>query len=59
MAGQDFPGRGGGWLRKAENKAKLQQSWGLGFIELGKNDILPTYDAILGLIVDKLQTLLS
>ena len=25
-----------GWLRKAENKAKAQQSWGLGFAELGK-----------------------
>ena len=25
----------GGWLRKAENKAKAQQSWGLGFAELG------------------------
>ena len=27
----------GGWLRKAGNKAKAQQSWGLGFTELGKN----------------------
>ena len=27
----------GGWLRKAENKAKAQHSWGLGFAELGKN----------------------
>ena len=26
----------GGWLRKAENKAKAQQSWGLGFAELSK-----------------------
>ena len=25
----------GGWLRKADNKAKAQQSWGLGFAELG------------------------
>ena len=25
----------GGWLRKAENRAKAQQSWGLGFAELG------------------------
>ena len=25
----------GVWLRKAENKAKAQQSWGLGFPELG------------------------
>ena len=36
---QDFPGQVagwlGGWLRKAENKAKAQQSWGLGFAELG------------------------
>ena len=27
----------GGWLRKAENKAKAQHSWGLGLAELGKN----------------------
>ena len=41
---QDFPGQVagwvagwlGGWLRKAENKAKAQQSWGIGFAELGK-----------------------
>ena len=25
-----------GWVKKAENKAKAQQSWGLGFAELGK-----------------------
>ena len=25
-----------GWLRKAENKAKAQRSWGLGLAELGK-----------------------
>ena len=40
LARQDFPGQVagwlGGWLRKAENKAKAQQSWGLGFAELGK-----------------------
>ena len=24
-----------GWLRKAENKAKAQHSWGLNFAELG------------------------
>ena len=40
LARQDFPGwvAGwlGGWLRKVENKAKAQQSWGLGFAELGK-----------------------
>ena len=24
-----------GWLRKAENKAKAQHSWGLGLAELG------------------------
>ena len=24
-----------GWLRKAENKTKAQQSWGLGFAEIG------------------------
>ena len=26
-----------GWLRKAENKAKAQHSWGWNFAELGKN----------------------
>ena len=39
MDRQDFPGQVAGWvagwLRKAENKAKAQQSWGLGFAELG------------------------
>ena len=25
----------GGWLRKTENKAKAQHSWGLGLVELG------------------------
>ena len=35
LARQDFPGRVGGGLRKAENKAKAQQNWGLGFAELG------------------------
>ena len=25
-----------GWVKKAENKAKAQQSWGSGFAELGK-----------------------
>ena len=25
-----------GWLRKAENKAEAQYSWGLGLAELGK-----------------------
>ena len=48
LARQDFPGRVGGWvaawvggwLRKAENKAKAQQSWGLGFAELGNILIL-------------------
>ena len=41
LARQDFPGQVagwlGGWLRKAENKAKAQQSWGLGFAELGNS----------------------
>ena len=40
--GKTFPvGWLGGWLRKAENKAKAQQSWGLGFAELG-NILSPT-----------------
>ena len=40
--GKTFPvgwlgGRVAGWVRKAENKAKAQNSWGLGLAELGKN----------------------
>ena len=31
--------RSGGWVRKAENKAIAQHSWGLGFAELGKNQM--------------------
>ena len=43
--GKTFPvgwlgGLVGGWLRKAENKAKAQHSWGLGFAELGKTQAI-------------------
>ena len=34
--GKTFPvGWVGGWLRKAENKAKAQHGWGWGLAELG------------------------
>ena len=41
---QTFPVGFAGWLawlvRKAENKAKAQHSWGLGFAELGKTQAI-------------------
>ena len=41
-ARQDFPRQVawwlGGWVRKAENKAKAQHSWGLGLAELANNN---------------------
>ena len=34
--GKTFPVRWlGGWVRKAENKAKAQHGWGMGLVELG------------------------
>ena len=32
-----------GWLRKAENKAKAQHSWGLGLAELGNKQNVAMY----------------
>ena len=56
LALQDFPSRVGGWLRKAENKAKAQHNWGFGFAELGNQFtllnpwVVTIYDAMLTLL---------